>query len=231
MLSLVAYPPIMLILSHRGFYAHCPENTLAAFEAAIALGVDGIETDIRLSQDHRLILFHDRLAPNGQDVATLTQRELSQQVGYPVPALAEVLQLPLLNPTAFLWNLELKTPDTLPLTLEVLRQYQTTRRLLVTSFWHPLISAVSQDIQVEGGLLIAHRPLKVSRQTPWPWLANHPKIRTIVYRYETLDADLVTQTQACGLQVFVYGAITPSDHQQLVQWSVEGIITNHPDAL
>lgn len=33
----------MLILSHRGFQAHAPENTLAAFEAAITLGVDGIE--------------------------------------------------------------------------------------------------------------------------------------------------------------------------------------------
>ena len=41
----------MLILAHRGFHAGQPENTMGAFEAARKLGVDGIETDVRLSAD------------------------------------------------------------------------------------------------------------------------------------------------------------------------------------
>src|SRR5262249_3557646 len=50
----------MLILGHRGYHATVPENTLEAFAQALALGADGIETDIRLSADELPILFHDR---------------------------------------------------------------------------------------------------------------------------------------------------------------------------
>ncbi len=204
---------------------------MAAFEAAIALGVDGIETDIRLSLDQQLILFHDRLAPNGQDVATVTHKDLSQQVGYWVPTLADALQLFLPNPATFTWNLELKTPAALPLTLNVLRQYQDSRSILVTSFWHPLVLQVSCCLSVEGGLLVAHRPVTASECPPWPWLGNTPTIGTIVYSYDILDSSLIAQTQTWGLRVFVYGAITHQDHEQLMRWSVDGVITDRPDFL
>ena len=36
----------MLVLSHRGYHAAVPENTYEAFERALRLGVDGIETDL-----------------------------------------------------------------------------------------------------------------------------------------------------------------------------------------
>ena len=41
----------MLVIAHRGDHAAVPENTLAAFEAAIMVGVNGIETDVRISLD------------------------------------------------------------------------------------------------------------------------------------------------------------------------------------
>ena len=45
---LVARP---LVIAHRGASAEAPENTLAAFDRALALGVDGIELDVRLTRD------------------------------------------------------------------------------------------------------------------------------------------------------------------------------------
>lgn len=47
------------IIAHRGASAHAPENTLAAFERAIALGADEVELDVRLSADGRIVAFHD----------------------------------------------------------------------------------------------------------------------------------------------------------------------------
>ncbi|MCU6708106.1 glycerophosphodiester phosphodiesterase family protein [Paenibacillus sp. J5C_2022] len=47
------------LIAHRGFSANCPENTMPAFGAAIALGVDEIEFDIRCSKDGELIVIHD----------------------------------------------------------------------------------------------------------------------------------------------------------------------------
>jgi len=47
------------VLAHRGASAYAPENTEAAFDRAIALQADGIETDVRASKDGLLVLVHD----------------------------------------------------------------------------------------------------------------------------------------------------------------------------
>ncbi|QOR62817.1 glycerophosphodiester phosphodiesterase [Sulfurovum sp. ST-21] len=49
----------MKVIAHRGFSALYPENTLLAFQKALEAGADGIETDLRLTLDSQVILFHD----------------------------------------------------------------------------------------------------------------------------------------------------------------------------
>ncbi len=49
----------MKVIAHRGFSENYPENSLIAFDKAIEAGVDGIETDIRLSSDGVPFIFHD----------------------------------------------------------------------------------------------------------------------------------------------------------------------------
>ncbi len=49
----------MKIIAHRGYSKNYPENTILAFEKAIEIGCDMIETDVRLSKDFIPILFHD----------------------------------------------------------------------------------------------------------------------------------------------------------------------------
>ncbi|MGA9771617.1 MAG: glycerophosphodiester phosphodiesterase family protein [Blastocatellia bacterium] len=48
-----------LVIAHRGASGIAPENTLAAFGIAIALGADGVEMDVQLSGDNRVIVMHD----------------------------------------------------------------------------------------------------------------------------------------------------------------------------
>jgi glycerophosphoryl diester phosphodiesterase len=47
------------IIAHRGASAHYPENTLPAFEGAIAMGADMVELDVQLSSDKEVVVFHD----------------------------------------------------------------------------------------------------------------------------------------------------------------------------
>src|SRR3990167_7570652 len=47
------------IIVHHGILEDVPENTFAAFRRAVALGVDGIEIDIRQTKDNQLILMCD----------------------------------------------------------------------------------------------------------------------------------------------------------------------------
>ena len=50
-------PP--LVLGHRGVPRAAQENTLAAFEKAVELGIDGIELDVYLTKDDKVVVFHD----------------------------------------------------------------------------------------------------------------------------------------------------------------------------
>ncbi len=63
------------IIAHRGASAHAPENTLPAFQLALEQGADGIELDVMLSKDNRLIVIHDstwNAAPTGKATCLTT---------------------------------------------------------------------------------------------------------------------------------------------------------------
>lgn len=49
----------MIKLAHRGYSEKYPENTMIAFVEAIEGNFDGIETDVHLTKDNRLVLIHD----------------------------------------------------------------------------------------------------------------------------------------------------------------------------
>lgn len=51
--------PHPFLFAHRGASAHAPENTLAAFELALAQKADGIELDVKLSADGHVVVIHD----------------------------------------------------------------------------------------------------------------------------------------------------------------------------
>ncbi len=89
----------MKIIAHRGFSSNCPENTLLAFEKALEAGADGIETDLRLSQDNKIVLFHDAtlLRMTGQkgsiETSTLAELKSYEVKGEKIATLEELLSL------------------------------------------------------------------------------------------------------------------------------------------
>ena len=68
------------VAAHRGASASHPENTMEAFRAAIEMGVDQIETDVRITADGELVLIHDatvdRTTNGTGKVAQMTLAEL-----------------------------------------------------------------------------------------------------------------------------------------------------------
>ncbi len=90
----------MKIIAHRGFSEIYPENTLLAFEKAIEFGVDGIETDLRLSRDEEVIVFHDeslkriaRLDRRPEELTIDELKGLDVGKGEKVPTLDELISL------------------------------------------------------------------------------------------------------------------------------------------
>lgn len=95
-----------LIFGHRGCAKSRPENTLLAFETAIQGGADGIELDVRLTQDDKLIIMHDEttgrtadedLTINAEVYSRLRQLDAgswfsSDYAGEKIPLLSDVFE-------------------------------------------------------------------------------------------------------------------------------------------
>lgn len=114
-------PQNIYVAAHRGSSADLPENTMAAFKAAVEAGVDQIETDIRVSKDGELVLIHDatvdRTTNGTGKVHDMTLAELRaldagkvrgmEGQGHQIPTLKEFMDLVKDHPTMTV-DLELK---------------------------------------------------------------------------------------------------------------------------
>ena len=82
------------VIAHRGASADERENTLPAFERAIAVGADFVELDVQVSADGALVVFHDldldRLTPLR---GPLAKRPLAELREHAIPTLEDVLEL------------------------------------------------------------------------------------------------------------------------------------------
>ena len=129
--------PGPLAFAHRGGAAHAPENSWRAFEHAVGLGYEYLETDVQATADGVLIAFHDRTLDRvtGQPgrVCRLTLKEIAgARIGgtEPIPVLEDVLAA---------WpdvrfNIDVKdTPAIAPLA-GVLRRTNAWDRVCVVSF-------------------------------------------------------------------------------------------------
>jgi|YelNatPaOPRAMG01_1025707.scaffolds.fasta_scaffold11518_8 glycerophosphoryl diester phosphodiesterase len=137
----------MLVYGHRGYSAKYPENTLLAFQKAIEYGADGIELDVHLTKDKKIVVCHDETIDrtfNGEGlISEMTLEELRKynSHGQKIPTLDEVFDL--IGPV-FRINVELKTDviDSDELVEKTVKFIKTRNpdRVLVSSFNHKSIS-------------------------------------------------------------------------------------------
>ena len=165
-------------MAHRGNQVLCPENTLAAFEQAIADGADIIETDLHLTRDNEFVCIHDPSVDrttNGVGlVAEKTLNEIKQLNAshhFPdfsaecIPTLKETLDV---IPNNMALALELKTdaflsPEVCAKLVDILNEYRVLNRTLVISFSFSRIMAVKSaapDIHSGWITLSKKRPRK-----------------------------------------------------------------------
>lgn len=71
---MIDWPSGTAIFAHRGASAYAPENTLPAFELAADMGADGIEFDVQISKDGRLIIHHDRKLGRTEDATGMVSQ-------------------------------------------------------------------------------------------------------------------------------------------------------------
>ncbi len=126
-----------------------PENTLLAFSAAAAVGVDYIETDVHASKDGVAVVSHDpslrRVAGLDARVADLTLAQLQRtQLGADqvFVSLEDALDaFPLIR-----FNIDVKSADAVVATITAIRRTRAERRVLLTSFSEARRLAVVREV-------------------------------------------------------------------------------------
>lgn len=145
------------VAAHRGWSAKYPENTMLAFRKALEIGVDQLETDVRITKDGELVLIHDPMVDrttNGSGkVCEMTLAELKaldagswlspEFAGQQIPTFLEFMDMVKDHPTLTL-DLELKEyPDegweavsysVCDRVLKIVDDYGFTDRVVINTF-------------------------------------------------------------------------------------------------
>ncbi len=233
-----------LVLAHRGASAYAPENTLAAFNLAFEMGADGIELDIRLTQDGVPVVIHDDTVDrttNGRGVVkTMTLEEIKQldtsykfdnYRGEKIPTLAEVLRAVgkrgIVN--IELKSTTLKTDGIEAATLAVIQDTGTFDNVIISSF-NPfaLQRMFVLEPRLPRGLLYApHLPLYLRRA----WLRPLARATALHPHCSMVDAQFVAWAKSKGLRITTWTTDDPAEMKRLCDLGVNAIMTNKPDVL
>ncbi|MGX5174775.1 glycerophosphodiester phosphodiesterase [Aliikangiella sp. IMCC44653] len=221
----------MLVFAHRGDSAHHPENTLASFDAALCMNVDGIEIDIRMVESE-LVVFHDRWLQgktNGRgriSERTLAEiRSLDAGKGQKIPTLWETLAL--VNGRCLV-NIELKSER---IVVPVLKQLNRAlaklnfepNQFLISSFNHHLLQEIKLlDYQWRIAPLTASLPIDYAA------FASRLCAYSVHVDLDFVNQPFIDDAHHRGLKVFVYTVDEEDDILDLHRMQVDGIFTNYP---
>lgn len=228
------------IIAHRGFSSKAPENTLSAIEKALQLGVDMIEIDIHLTANHEIVVIHDHTlerTTNGKgDIISKNLSQLKQLdagswfnltfSNEKIPTLDEVLSL--VDGKAIVL-IEMKGDTIIYPQLPVLLANKLLKAkavdwCIVQAFDIHLINKVHQfSPAFYCFYLIENEAIQFDKRKHF-YKAINPN-------FDLLNDELVKNLHDNGLKTFPYTVNKKEDMLRLINYNVDGIITDYPDIL
>jgi glycerophosphoryl diester phosphodiesterase len=218
------------VIAHRGASrARPPGNTIEAFRAALALGADWVELDVRRSADGGLAVHHDAHLADGRAIVDVASNDLPGEV----PSLASALHAC----AGMGVNVEIKNAPGEPDFDEERQLVDAVLSLLdgadhaghlVTSFDVGALERVGRvDPTVPRGLL----SFDLERPEPTIELAAELGCSAINPWDAYVTAAFVERCHGLELDVNVWTVNDPGRMQELLGMGVDGIITDVPDVL
>jgi glycerophosphoryl diester phosphodiesterase len=248
-----------LVMAHRGESGSIPENTMEALEAAVKLGVDILESDVRLTRDDEIVLFHDedlkRTTGKSGTVRSYTLKELFQfdlgfnftlDEGITFPFRGKGLKIVTLReaferfPDA-VFNLDIK--DTFPSApIEVARLISHMDRK------QSVIIASFTDVQIEHfRQLLPDVPTSASPGEVKRFVLSSkigvPRIKREKIHYRAFQVPVksgpltvvtkkfITKAHEHGIAVHVWTINDETTMNRLIDLGVDGIFTDYPSLL
>jgi len=215
--------PKILNIAHRGFTRSFPDNTLEAFNAAIKLGVDGIECDVHETADNRFVIYHDNDI-EGKGISELKLAEIRKvrlAEKYRIPTLEETLET---CRERLLLNIELKLVYSLDRFLSTVRAVVKPEEVIFSSFYGTLINELADLApEIRRGILTGFPiadPLK---------LVSMVRAQVMLPRFGFATTALVDKMHSHNLSLIVWDCNTQDNIRTALAWEVDGIISDNPD--
>jgi glycerophosphoryl diester phosphodiesterase len=228
-----------LVIAHRGASRDAPANTPAAFEAAIAVGADAAELDVRRTADGVLVVHHNA-SRRGVPLTLLTYSRLVRLSRHEPPRLDTVLDL---CAGRIALDIEVKEPGYEAEVIEAASRRFPREQLLYTSFEESVISTLRRlDPSARCGLLLGPGRLRsrTQRYEGLPFdlaercgadlLAVHQWLAPLRRRSRRAPGTgLLAEAQARGFPMMVWTVDGPQRlRAYLADGRVAGIITDLP---
>jgi glycerophosphoryl diester phosphodiesterase len=224
-----------LVFAHRGGSALAPENTIAAFDNAVALGADGLELDVHFSHDGAVVVHHDRTLSRTTalrgPIADRTADELRRA---DVPSLAEVVAR--YRDVRIIVEMKVNRAELAAATLDVLRRADAVERICLGSFgWRVLHAARALEPRVATSA--AREEVRWALYRSW---CRWPVSRVAYAGYQVPERSGLTRVVSpqfvegahrAGLGVQVWTVDTEEDARRLMAWGVDALITDRPDRI
>lgn len=228
-----------LAFAHRGGAEEAPENTMAAFEAAVRLGYRYLETDAYTTSDGVLLSFHDtvldRVTDRRGEVAELPWDEVRQAKvagTQPIPLMAEVLDA---------WpdvrvNIDPKVDGAVEPLIRILKDMDVLDRVNIGSFSSARINAFREAFG--GKVCTSMGPGETARlrgasfRLPVrPIIANCAQIPTHHHGLRLVDRAMVNAANRLGIQIHVWTIDDRDEMERLIDLGVHGLMTDRPSLL
>jgi glycerophosphoryl diester phosphodiesterase len=241
-----------LVIAHRGYSQFAPENTLPAFQLAMAAGADMVELDYYHSKDGELVVMHDptldrttdAIAKWGGSKIRLDSKSLAELqmldagkwfkpefAGTKVPTLAESLDL---IQAGNMTLIERKAGDAAAC-VKMLQARGLVNKLVVQAFdwsyladFHALepaqiLGALGPPATKEGRKLTEAEKLLTKE---WIDQALKSGVRVIGWNHQ-VTKEAVDYAHGKGLKVWVYTINDQAEATRLLNLGVDGLITNN----
>ncbi|GAB7006749.1 glycerophosphodiester phosphodiesterase [Nocardioides sp. AN3] len=236
----------VIAFAHRGGAYHPDieglENTLAAFEHAVALGYTHLETDVQTTSDGVLLAFHDAVLDRVTDargaIATMSLADVrAARIGgrHQVPTLAELFDA--FEQAQF--NIDLKSRTAAPALAAFLDERDAWDRVITTSFSPATLRAFRRLSR--GRARTGAHPVEVAVYVALPsarlvrlLTPGRPVALQIPHRRGPLTIagrGLIRRAHANGLQVHVWTIDDPAEMTELLDRGVDGLMSDRTDLL
>jgi glycerophosphoryl diester phosphodiesterase len=245
------------VFAHRGGSALAPENTMAAFDAGLAVGAAGLELDVHLSRDGVVVVHHDRTLDRTTNligpIANRTAGELAhadasyyfrrgaggkdapfdrRNVGVPTLAgvLARYRDIPMVV------ELKVNHRELADAVVHVVREADAVDRICLGSFG---LTVLREARRLEPALATSASREEVRWALYRSW-CRWPVARVAYNGYQVpewsgrtriVSRRFVADAHAAGLGVQVWTVDTEADAGRLLEWGVDALITDRPDII